>query len=267
MLPYPEISPVALQLGPVVIRWYSLAYLIGILSGWWVVGKLNKKNLPPVLSKQAFDDIVVWAVMGIILGGRLGFVLFYKPGYYLEHLSEIPMLWNGGMSFHGGLLGTIIAIYCFTRKYDIVFLRLMDLMAVAAPIGICLGRLANFVNGELYGRASEGYFAMVFPRDELQIPRHPSQLYEASLEGIALFIILLIISTQTNALQKKGRLSGFFLIGYSCARSVCEFFREPDNFITFLPDFITMGQLLSLPMFAVGFYLVLRSRTTVPHAA
>lgn len=258
MLVYPDISPVALQIGPLAIRWYALAYLTGVLSGWWLVGKLNNRLSPPTLNRLAYDDIMVWAIMGIILGGRLGYVLFYKPDYYLENPLEALMVWHGGMSFHGGLLGVITAISLFSRKHKIEFLKITDLLAIVAPIGLCLGRLANFINGELYGRVTGSWFGMIFPGSD-GLPRHPSQLYEAGLEGVALFIILLAVALSSRSLQRTGLLSGLFLIGYSIARSICELFREPDSFITFLPDFITMGQLLSIPMLAVGMYLVYRT--------
>jgi len=265
MLTYPNISPIALSLGsyhlPLLgeitldLRWYSLAYLLGVVLGWYLVGKLNNRQVRPVLSAAAYDDIMVWAIAGIVLGGRMGFVLFYKPLDYLHNPSEIFKVWHGGMSFHGGLIGVIIASFFFTRKYGIDYLRLTDLMAVAAPIGLCLGRLANFANGELYGRVTDSPFGMIFPYSD-GLPRHPSQLYEAGLEGVLLFSILLSLAFFTPVLNRKGRLTGIFLIGYSLARSVCEFFREPDSFVTILPDFITMGQLLSLPMLALGIYLV-----------
>jgi len=256
MISYPELSPIALQIGPLPIRWYSLAYLIGILGGWWLIGNLNKRLATPLLSKQAFEDIPVWVIAGIILGGRLGYVLFYKPDYYLSNPIEILQVWQGGMSFHGGLLGVIVAAWLFARKFKVNFLALTDLFAVVSPIGLFFGRIANFINGELYGRITyNSPFAMLFPGGGDQ-PRHPSQLYEAGLEGAVLFIILIFAAFYTKILGRTGTMSGLFLIGYASARSVCELFREPDSFITFLPNLITMGQLLSLPMLAVGLYLV-----------
>lgn len=251
MLIYPDISPVALQIGPFAIRWYALAYLGGVLSGWWLAGRLNEKTSPRVFTKESYDDIMVWVILGIILGGRLGYVLFYKPDFYFTHPLEIFMVWHGGMSFHGGLIGTAVAGFFFARKYGIKFLALTDIMAVVAPIGICLGRLANFVNGELYGRVTDSPLGMVFP-DGGPLPRYPSQLFEASLEGAVLFTILLIIAMFTHALKKTGLISGLFLIGYSMARSTCELLREPDSFIHFLPNWITMGQLLCIPMLLLG---------------
>lgn len=261
MLPYPIIDPIAIHipfLGHGGIRWYALAYLTGVLSGWWLVGTLNKRLLPPILSAKAFDDIMVWAILGIILGGRLGYVLFYKPDFYASHPLEIFEIWTGGMSFHGGLLGTIIAMFFFARKYTIHFIAITDLLAVAAPIGLCLGRLANFINGELYGRFTNGPLGMIFPTDPYQIPRYPSQLFEAGLEGIALFCILLTLAFTTRILSRTGMMSGLFLIGYCAARSISELFREPDDFIHFLPNWITMGQLLCVPMLLLGVYLIFR---------
>jgi phosphatidylglycerol:prolipoprotein diacylglycerol transferase len=259
MLKYPHIDPVALHLGPLVIRWYALSYLTGVLLGWWLVGRLNKRLQPPTLSAEAFDDIMVWAIMGIILGGRLGYVLFYKPDYYFANPGQIFMVWQGGMSFHGGLLGVITSMFLFARKFKIPFLAITDLVATVAPIGLFLGRLANFVNGELYGRVTDSPLGMVFPNSDGQ-PRHPSQLYEAGLEGVLLFVVLITLATRTRALSRAGTISGLFLIGYACARSTVELFREPDDFIHFLPSWITMGQLLSLPMLIGGLYLILRRR-------
>jgi phosphatidylglycerol:prolipoprotein diacylglycerol transferase len=258
LLTYPHIDPVLLQIGPFAIRWYALAYLTGVLSGWWLLAKMNMRVEPPILSKQAYDDIMAYAILGIILGGRLGYVLFYKPEHYFTHPLEIVMVWQGGMSFHGGLLGMITAMVIFSRKYKCAFLSLMDMLAVAAPIGLCLGRLANFINGELFGRITDSPLGMVFPTGG-PFPRHPSQLYEASLEGIVLFIILVTIAFTTRALEKRGLLSGLFLIGYCAARSISEMFREPDSFIGYLPGGFTMGQLLSAPMLIIGAYLIIRS--------
>jgi phosphatidylglycerol:prolipoprotein diacylglycerol transferase len=231
-----------------------------VLSGWWLVGRLNKRLSPPTLSKEAFDDIMVWAILGIILGGRLGYVLFYKPGFYFDHPEEILKVWSGGMSFHGGLIGITAAMFLFARRFKISFLAITDLVAVVGPIGLFLGRLANFVNGELYGRQTDSPLAMIFPGDPYQVPRYPSQLFEAGLEGVVLFLFLLAIALGTRALHRTGMLSGLFLIGYCAARTFCEFFREPDDFIHFLPSWITMGQLLSIPMLILGLYLVLRRR-------
>lgn len=258
MLPYPNIDPVLIHIGPLAIRWYSLAYMAGILLGWWVIAREIAVRPLENLTKKALDDIVVWAVIGIITGGRLGYVLFYKPGYYFENPLQILYVWQGGMSFHGGLIGTILAFYLFARKYNIRFLALMDLLAVAAPIGLFFGRLANFVNGELYGRVTDAYVGMIFPGTSE--PRHPSQLYEATLEGLVLFFVLLFLLKKTNLRNRVGALSGIFLIGYGLARIICEHFREPDSFLGFIYAGATMGQLLCLPMLALGGYVLFRSR-------
>lgn len=258
MLTFPQIDPVAVAIGPFAIRWYSLAYLGGVLLGWFLVKSLNKRLSPVTLTKEALDDIMVYAILGIVLGGRLGYVLFYKPAFYLEHPHEILMVWQGGMSFHGGLLGMMAGMWLLSRKFKLRWLAVMDLLAVAAPIGICLGRLANFINGELYGRVTDSPWGMVFPTDPEGLPRYPSQLVEAGLEGVVLFAIMLAVAYGTRSLHRTGRMGGLFLIGYSVARSISELFREPDSFIHFLPEWITMGQLLSLPMLLIGLYLVFR---------
>lgn len=267
MLTYPHINPVAFTLGPVALpyvgdiafslRWYSLAYLAGVMLGWWLIRTLNKRLPSPTLSAAALDDIMVYAIFGIVLGGRLGYILFYKPAYYFSNPAEMVMVWQGGMSFHGGLLGMIIAMLIFCRQFSLSFLAVMDLLAVAAPIGLFLGRLANFINGELFGRVTTSAFGMIFPEGG-PLPRYPSQLIEAGLEGITLFTVLLLLALRTRLLEQKGRLAGLFLIGYSLARTAAEQFREPDSFIGFLPGGVTMGQVLSSPMLIAGMYLVLR---------
>lgn len=257
MLSFPSIDPIALQLGPLAIRWYSLAYVGGILLGWWIIAKEIAKRPLENLNKKAFDDMVVWAVGGIILGGRLGYVLFYKPEFYLSHPVQILHIWEGGMSFHGGFTGFVLAFYLFCSKYNVRFLSLMDLMACVAPIGIGLGRLANFINGELWGRVTDSPMGMVFPHGG-DLPRHPSQLYEATLEGLVIFIVMMILLNTTKLRERVGVLAGLFCIFYGTARIICEFFREPDEFLGFLFAGATMGQLLSLPMLAIGIYLLFR---------
>lgn len=257
MLTFPTIDPIALNLGPLTIRWYSLAYIAGILLGWWYLAAEHKKKPIANLSKTALDDTIMWAVVGIIAGGRLGYVLFYKPDYYLSHPLEIFYLWQGGMSFHGGLLGMIAAFWLFCKKYRVRFLALIDIIACAAPIGLFFGRLANFINGELFGRITENPIGMVFPNGGF-LPRHPSQLYEAALEGAVLFAVLTFCLKRTRARDKEGLLGGIFLIGYALARITVEYFREPDAQLGFIMAGATMGQLLCLPMIAVGLYLALR---------
>jgi phosphatidylglycerol:prolipoprotein diacylglycerol transferase len=261
---FPNIDPVALAIGPIpyldmtlAIRWYSLAYIAGIVLGWWYVAREHARKPIPNLSKNALDDIMTWAVIGVVGGGRLGYVLFYKPGYYLENPGQILHLWEGGMSFHGGLLGVIIAFILFARKHKVRFFQLIDIIACATPIGLFFGRLANFINGELYGRVTDAPLGMIFPNGG-DLPRHPSQLYEAALEGVVLFCILYYMLRYTSARDKPGMLGGTFIAGYAVARMIVEFFREPDDFLGYLFGFVTMGQLLCLPMLGYGLYLIFR---------
>jgi phosphatidylglycerol:prolipoprotein diacylglycerol transferase len=256
MLIFPQIDPVIVHIGPLSIRWYALAYVAGVFGGWWLLKKFNtRQNGEVLLAEKPLDDIIVYSILGIILGGRLGYVLFYNLPLYLDHPLEALKVWQGGMSFHGGLLGMIGAMILLARRYKIPFLELMDRCAIVAPIGLCFGRLANFINGELWGRASDVPWAMAFPTGG-NIARHPSQLYEAATEGLLLFLILFTLALRTRILDKVGALSGLFLIGYAAARMFCEHFREPDAQIGFLWDGFTMGQLLSLPLMLGGMYLV-----------
>jgi phosphatidylglycerol:prolipoprotein diacylglycerol transferase len=255
VLPFPTIDPVLVQVGPIAIRWYALAYVIGILLGWRYARSLAARSEGP-LTPAMLDDFVSWAVLGIVLGGRLGYILFYDLGLYLEHPLQILALWHGGMSFHGGLLGMILVMVLFARRHRLRFFHLADPIAAATPIGLFLGRLANFINGELYGRPSDVSWAMVFPRDPTAQPRHPSQLYEAGLEGIVLFILLFIAARRFEALKWPGMESGLFLCGYALCRIAVEIFREPDPQLGFLFAGATMGQLLSLPMLAFGIVFV-----------
>ena len=255
-LTFPSIDPIAFEIGPIAIRWYALSYIAGILLAWVYCRHLTK--LPPAyLTKQAFDDLMAWAVLGIVLGGRLGYVLFYKPAYYLAHPLEAPQIWQGGMSFHGGLIGVLLALYLFSRRRGIPYFALTDIVGAAAPIGLCLGRIANFINGELFGRVAdpkEVPWAMVFPHGGPQA-RHPSQLYEAALEGLVLFILLYFL-IRRGFLERTGFISGVFMIGYGSARFIVEYFREPDENIVLPPSLFSMGQLLSLPMILIGLGLL-----------
>lgn len=257
-IPFPMIDPVALEIGPLVIRWYALAYVVGLLVGWrYCIWLASRPPFP--LARTLFDDFMVWAVLGVILGGRTGYVLFYNFSEYMQRPLEILMVWHGGMSFHGGLAGMILAMWLFARKNKLPFFALADVVAAATPIGLFLGRLANFINGELFGRPTDVPWAMVFPNGGPE-PRHPSQLYEATLEGIVLFAVLFVLVRFTAARSKLGLLSGVFLTGYGLSRFTVEFFREPDPQLGFLAFGTTMGQLLSLPMIAVGLYFVLRAK-------
>ncbi|MSO76285.1 MAG: prolipoprotein diacylglyceryl transferase [Alphaproteobacteria bacterium] len=256
VLAFPAIDPVALEIGPIQIRWYALAYVASLLLAWRYVRRLSLGQ-PAVMSGEAVDDLLVWATLGVILGGRLGYVLFYKPGYYLAHPVEALQVWQGGMSFHGGLLGVTLAILLFACGLKLSPLRVADMVAPAVPIGLGLGRLANFVNGELFGRVSDVSWAMVFPMGG-PAPRHPSQLYQAALEGVVLFLVLFVATGNARLRERSGMLTGIFLIGYAIARGVGELFRQPDAHIGFLLAGATMGQLLSLPMLAAGIWLVWR---------
>jgi len=261
-LTFPSIDPVAIEIGPFAIRWYALAYIAGILFGWRYVIHLTRRP-PQVMDRAAIDDFVVWATLGIILGGRLGYVLFYKPGYYIANPLEVLFLWRGGMSFHGGLVGVILAIWLFARRHRIPFLTVGDVVAAATPIGLFFGRLANFINGELFGRPSDVPWAMVFPHGGPE-PRHPSQLYEAALEGLVLFAVLAWLAHRTEMRRHPGALGGAFLAGYALARIISECFREPDAHLGFILGGVTMGQILSLPMLLIGAYLIVRSRRQPP---
>jgi len=255
---FPNIDPVLVQFGPIMIRWYSLAYIVGLVLGWRYVRLLG--NWPPArLRARDIDDFLVWATLGVILGGRLGYVLFYSGDYFLENPLAIIEVWKGGMSFHGGLLGVITATLLFCRRRGIPLLVLGDLVAAAAPIGLFLGRLANFVNGELFGRVTDAPWGIVFPRGG-PLPRHPSQLYEALLEGVLLFVLLLLLARRQEIRERSGVLTGIFLIGYGTARLVVEAFRQPDVQIGFLAWGSTMGQWLSAPMIVAGLLLLFTAR-------
>lgn len=260
-LTFPSFDPIAIAIGPFAIRWYALAYIAGILIAWRYCRRLAAR--PPVqLTPQAIDDFMFWATIGIIIGGRLGYVLFYKPEFYLANPVQIVFLWRGGMSFHGGMLGVATAIVFFARSQKVHYTVLADIIAAAAPIGLFLGRIANFVNGELFGRPADVPWAMAFPMGG-PILRHPSQLYEAGLEGIVLFIVLYVM-VRLGALRKKGLLTGAFLTGYAVARMIAEIFREPDVGIGFLAGGVTMGQILSLPMLLVGLGFIVWSLRAKP---
>jgi phosphatidylglycerol:prolipoprotein diacylglycerol transferase len=257
---FPNIDPVLVQIGPFAIRWYALAYIAGIVLGWWWCKRLLAKP-PHVTTPEAFDDFVLWATLGIVLGGRTGYVLFYRPDFYVEHPLEALKVWQGGMSFHGGMLGTALAIVLFAYRRKVTLLALSDIIACGVPFGLFFGRIANFINGELWGRETDVPWGMIFPTGGPHA-RHPSQLYQAILEGIVLFLVL-FVAERAGARKHPGLLTGLFLIGYGMARSTGELFRQPDAFIGvggFLMGDLTMGQLLSAPMIVAGIYLVVRAR-------
>jgi phosphatidylglycerol:prolipoprotein diacylglycerol transferase len=259
-LKFPQFDPVFVHLGPLSIRWYALAYITGLVIGWQVMRRLVLKT-PAVATLAQTDDFLTWATLGVVLGGRLGYVLFYQPGFYLTHPLQILAVWTGGMSFHGGMLGVTISLILFCRINHIKLLGFADRLAVVTPIGLGLGRLANFINGELWGRPAPDWlpWRMIFPRAD-NIPRHPSQIYQALMEGVLLFILLWVLSRRENIRARFGTLTGVFLIGYGIARIIGEFFRQPDEFLGFLYAGATMGQLLSVPMILAGAFLVARAR-------
>lgn len=256
-LPFPALDPVLVSIGPFAIRWYALAYIVGLLLGWRYMRALCAK--PPVAAApEAVDDFLLWAALGVILGGRLGYVLFYKPGYFFDNPLEILAVWKGGMSFHGGILGVTLGGIVFVRRRRIAALPFADRLACAAPIGLCFGRIANFINGELWGRVTDVPWGMVFPRGG-PLARHPSQLYQSALEGALLFAVLHLLQRRDSLRARPGLLTGVFIAGYGFARIVGEIFREPDAHIGFLALGTTWGQWLSLPMVAVGAVLIARA--------
>lgn len=261
-LPFPVIDPVAISIGPVTVRWYGLAYMAGILLGWLYGRRLvARKDLwngkPPMTVGQA-DDFLLWITLGIVVGGRLGFVLFYEPSFFWQNPQEIPAIWNGGMAFHGGLLGVVLAVYFFSKAKGINPLSLGDIASAATPFGLFFGRIANFINSEVVGRTSDVPWAMIFPGTDGN-PRHPSQLYEAALEGIVLFIILRIATHHYKALNRPGTVFGLFLIFYGLFRSLVEFVREPHAGHPMDVGLLTPGIAYSIPMIAIGAWLVWRA--------
>jgi phosphatidylglycerol:prolipoprotein diacylglycerol transferase len=258
VIPFPAFDPVLISFGPVAIRWYALAYIVGILLGWLYARTIIKREKlwggPPPMTSTDYDDFVLWVTLGIILGGRIGYVLFYNPSYFAENPLESVELWKGGMSFHGGFIGCVLAVVLFARHRGLSILSLGDVTCAAGTIGIFLGRIANFINGELWGRPADVHWAMVFPNGG-PLPRHPSQLYEALLEGLLLFVVLNLL-IHRGALKRPGFIIGAFALGYGVARSICEFFREPDVQLGFLWGGSTMGMLLSAPLIITGLVLM-----------
>jgi phosphatidylglycerol:prolipoprotein diacylglycerol transferase len=262
-LPFPAIDPVAIAIGPIAIRWYALAYVVGLLGGWFYARRLAAraefwKSLRQPTAND-IDDLIVWVALGVVLGGRLGYVLFYNLETYLADPAEILAVWRGGMSFHGGFLGSALAVVAFARSRGLNPFAMLDLAATVTPIGLFFGRIANFINGELWGRPAPDFpFAVVFPHAG-PVPRHPSQLYEAFGEGLVLFVVM-AFAVRRFGFRRPGLLGGIFVLGYASARIVCEFFREPDPQLGFLfgasvdalGGGITMGMLLSVPMALVG---------------
>lgn len=277
-LNFPAIDPVAFEIGPVAVKWYGLAYLTGLVLGWLYIRRLLSEPRLWMDGRAPFavervDDLLLYMTIGVIAGGRLGSILLYEPGYYLRHPLEIVQVWKGGMAFHGALLGTGLAIWLFARNYRTSVLSTMDLCAAAVPIGLVFGRIANFINGELWGRPTQVPWGMVFPEAARLYPsieptlRHPSQLYEAALEGIVLFLVLRWLTHHRGALQTPGLVVGVFLVGYGIARSFCELFRQPDPAHAFTFGGLTPGIAYSIPMILLGLAFLRRARSPSQHAA
>ncbi|RIK98704.1 MAG: prolipoprotein diacylglyceryl transferase [Proteobacteria bacterium] len=269
VLPFPVFDPVAVSFGPFAIRWYALAYIGGIVFGWLYARQIIKSRRawggPSPISLPQMDDFILWVTLGIILGGRIGYVAFYNPAYFAAHPAEIVRLWEGGMSFHGGFLGCVIAVMAFARRHRISILSLGDITCAVGPIGLFLGRIANFINSELWGRPTDVPWAIVFPNGGPE-PRHPSQLYEAGLEGILLFTLLAFM-IRAGALKRPGLIVGAFATVYGLARITGELFREPDPQLGFLWGGLTMGMLLSVPMIVAGLVLIARALRQPPRGA
>ena len=263
-MPFPSLDPIIFEIGPFALRWYALAYIAGLMLGWRYVIILSQSARlwpnGPLASREAVDDLLLWITFGVIIGGRLGYVIFYNPGYFIDNPSDIFAVWQGGMAFHGGLIGVIVAIIIFARRRDIPLLSIGDLVAAAVPIGLLFGRLANFINSELLGRVTDLPWGVIFPNGG-PAPRHPSQLYEAGLEGLVLFIILSGLIWRGGILARPGLAIGIFLVGYGLSRALVEQVREPDMHLGFIFAEITMGQILSIPMILAGLGFIIVSRS------
>jgi len=263
-IPFPDIDPVLVQIGPVAVRWYALAYIAGLVGGWLVARAIVRRDAlwgaTPRPAPETLDDLLVYAAFGVILGGRLGYVLFYNLDFFLDHPGQILAVWQGGMSFHGGLAGAGSGVWRFARKQGLPALTVSDVCCVVAPLGIFLGRIANFIKPELWGRPTDVPWGVIFPGAG-PLPRHPSQLYEAALEGAVLFVVMLLIA-RAGLLRRPGFATGAFAAGYGVARIVCEFFREPDPQLGFLFGGATMGMVLSAPLVVAGVALMARTART-----
>jgi phosphatidylglycerol---prolipoprotein diacylglyceryl transferase len=266
VIPFPHIDPILLHIGPLAVRWYALAYIVGIIAGWFyaraIIASPRLWGGPAPFTVVDFDDFIIWVTLGIILGGRIGYVLFYNFPHFAAHPAEIIALWKGGMSFHGGFIGCVLAVVLFAWRRDIPFLSLGDVTTAVAPIGLFLGRLANFINGELWGRPTDVPWAMIFPNGG-PLARHPSQLYEAGLEGLVLLLVLGVL-VRFGALRRPGFVTGAFALGYGDARIFCELFREPDAQLGFLWGGLTMGMLLCIPLILAGFAVIAYALTRAP---
>ena len=262
-IPFPDIDDVLFSIGPLTIRWYALSYVAGLLFAWFYTKRLVKTpslwaKEPPATPLQ-IDDLLFWGALGVIVGGRLGYVLVYNPAFFLANPAAIPAVWSGGMSFHGGFVGVILAVVMFCRVRKLNFLSTMDAVACGVPIGLFFGRVANFINQELYGRVTDVPWAVIFPRSD-GYPRHPSQLYEAALEGLLLFVVLRICTHRLMLLKQPGYICGVFALVYGLSRIFVELFRVPDSHIGYFAGFFTMGMSLSVPMVLLGLFLIRRAR-------
>jgi len=263
-LAFPNIDPVIFSVGPLAVHWYGLGYVVGIMFAWWYGKKLLRNhrlwgNNQPPMQPEALDDFVIWAALGVVLGGRIGYVLFYNFSYYLSNPLAIPAVWDGGMSFHGGILGTTIAMLWFARSRGIKVWSMFDVIAAGVPVGLGVVRVANFINSELWGRVSDVPWAFYFPNGGPE-PRHPSQLYEAFLEGFVLFFVLFLLIWVGKKLKAPGFIAGTFVLGYGLSRIIVEFFREPDAQLGYLfGGWLTMGMILSLPMVIIGLWAMWRA--------
>ena len=255
---HPSIDPVIFSFYFLEVRWYGMAYVLAFIIGNYLIKFFNNK-LNPKLDNKLIDNFFIWSIFGVIIGGRVGYVFFYQLEQFLSNPIYLIYVWKGGMSFHGGLIGMILSIFLFSKKNDINFFQLSDLISLVAPFGIFFGRIANFINVELIGRVTDFPFAIIYPSIDM-LPRHPSQLYEAFLEGILLFVILFIVFNQKEKKIKQGELSGYFLLLYGIFRFIVEFLREPDFHIGLFFNFISMGQLLCAPLMLIGIYILLKIR-------
>ncbi|MDC3154736.1 prolipoprotein diacylglyceryl transferase [Pelagibacteraceae bacterium] len=261
-LSFPSISPVFFSIGPIDVRWYSLAYIIGFIFAWRYIRYLSNSNVKydkSSINDKLIDDLVFYSILALVIGARIGYVIFYNFEYYSKNLIEVLYIWNGGLSFHGGLIGIILATIIIAKSYKCRFFELSDLICVSAPVGIFFGRISNFINGELFGRPSNYFIGMIFPSADDQY-RHPSQLYEAFFEGLVIFIVLNIFIFYFKKLRTPGFISGFFLILYGFFRFMIEFTREPDAQIGYIFNYLTMGMILSIPMILVGFFFLYKSQ-------
>lgn len=270
-LPFPDIDPVIFSIGPLAVHWYGVGYIVGILFAWWYARRLVAterlwSGAPATIKPDDIDDLLVWAAVGVVLGGRVGYILFYDLGRYLQNPFDILAIWQGGMSFHGGLAGTTLAMVLFARSRGLRMLSLFDVVAAGAPVGLGLVRVANFINSELWGKETGVAWAVIPPGD--MFGRHPSQIYEALLEGLALFLLLSVLIWGFRKLRTPGFVTGTFVAGYGAARIFVEFFREPDAQLGYLAGgWLTMGMVLSLPMVLIGLWLMWRARPASPAAA